>query len=163
MQHRKEHGKVACRTHPKLDVRHALERALYLAHAFDEAYQPKQRKKRDMRRNQVTEQYPGSRPAKQYLVGETELHAEQQREINRHSCQVRVKAHQEVFPHQGRFAHHLVQRAQIKPTGELERDSDEYIHPRPYPFRNKVPEHRHGKRHVLCSSAHISISLYIPH
>ena len=43
MQHRKEYGKVACRTHPKLDVGHALERALYLAHAFDEAYQPQQR------------------------------------------------------------------------------------------------------------------------
>ncbi len=63
-----------------------------------------------MRRNQVAEQYSRSRSTKQRLVGETELHAEQQREINGHPCQVSVKAHQEVFPHQGRFAHHLVQR-----------------------------------------------------
>ena len=163
MQHGEEHRKVACRTHPKLDVGHALERALYLAHAFDEAYQPKQRKKRDMRSNQVAEQYPGCRPAKQRLVGETELHAEQQREIDGHSRQVRVEAHQEVFPHQGRFPHHLVQRAQIKPSGELEGKGYEYIDPRPYPFRDKAPKHRHGKRHGLCSSAHISIPLYILH
>ena len=64
-----------------------------------------------MRSNQVAEQYPGCCPAQQRLVGETEFHAEQQRKIDSHSCQVRVEAHQEVFPHQGRFPHHLVQRA----------------------------------------------------
>ena len=163
MQHGEEHGKVACRTHPKLDIRHTFKCALYLTHTFDEAYQPKQWKKSDMRRNQIAEQYSGSRSTQQRLVGETELYAEQQRKINGHSCQVCVKAHQKVFPHQGRFAHHLVQRAQIKSTGKLESDSYEYIYPRSYLFRDKIPEHRHRKRHGLCSSAHISISLYILH
>ena len=116
-----------------------------------------------MWRKQITEQHPGGCPAKQRLIGEAKFHAEQQRKIDSHSCQVRVEAHQQVFPHQGRFPHHLVQRAQIKPSGELEGKGDEHIHPRPYPLRNKAPEHRHGERHGLCSSAHISIPLYILH
>ena len=163
MQHREEHGKVACRTHPKLNVRHTFKRALYLAHAFDEAYQPQQRQEGDMWCKQVAKQYTRCGPAKQRLIGEAKLHAEQQREIDGHPCQVRVEAHQEVFPHQGCFPHHLVQRTQIKSSGELEGKGYEHIHPRPYPLRDKTPEHRHGERHGLCSSAHISISLYIPH
>ena len=53
MQHGKEHGEVACRRHPKLDVGHAFKRALYLAHAFDEAHQPKQGQERDVWDKQV--------------------------------------------------------------------------------------------------------------
>ena len=163
MQHGEEHGEVAGRTHPKLDVRHALKRALYLAHTFNEAYQPKQRKESDMRRNQIAEQYPGSRPTQQCLVRETELHAEQQREINGHPCQVRVQTHKKVFPHQGRLAHHLVQGSEIQPAGELERNGDENVYPRPCLLRYKPPEHRHGERHGPCSFAHISIPLCILH
>lgn len=115
-----------------------------------------------MRCNQITEQYPGSCPTQQGFVGEAEFHTEQQRKIDSHPCQVCVEAHQQVFPHQGRFPHHLVQRAQIKPSRKLESKGDEHIYPRPYPLRNKTPEHWHGERYRLCSSAHISILLYIP-
>ena len=100
MQQGEEYREVACRRHPKLDIRHAFKRALYLAHAFDEAHQPQCGQKGDVRREQVAQQDTRSRPAQQCLVRETELHAEQQREIDSHSRQVRIKTHLEVFPHQ---------------------------------------------------------------
>ena len=103
-----------------------------------------------MRCNQIAEQYPGSCPTQQGLVGEAEFHTEQQRKIDSHPCQVCVEAHQQVFPHQGRFPHHLVQRAQIKPSGKLESKGDEHIYPRPYPLRDKALEHWHGERYRLC-------------
>ena len=69
---------------------------------------------------------PVAAPHNSVLLVKLEVYAAKiQRKINGHSCQVCVKAHQKVFPHQGRFAHHLVQRAQIKSAGKLESDSYE--------------------------------------
>ena len=63
-----------------------------------------------MRSQQVADQSPRSRGDHQRLVGEAELHPEQNREIDGHPSQIAVQAHHQVFPHQGCFAHHLVER-----------------------------------------------------
>lgn len=81
MQHREKYRKVTLRRHPQLDVRHALESSLYLADSLHETNPPKQRQNRDMRSSQVARQHARSRRRKQRLVGEAELHPEQQGEI----------------------------------------------------------------------------------
>ena len=85
-----------------------------IVHSFDETYQPKQRQERNMRSKQVTGQDPCSGGTQQSLVREAELHPEQQREIDGHTCQICIKAHEDVFPHKGRFSHYPVHCPEIK-------------------------------------------------
>ena len=148
VQQGEEDGEVALGRHPQLDVRHALERPLYLADALDEAHRPEQGQEGDVGRGKVAHQHARRGGHEQRLVGETELHAEQQGEVDGHARQVGVQTHQQVFAHEGGFADHLVERAQVQAAGELEGEGEEDVNPRLQPARHEAAEHRHRERSV---------------
>ena len=130
VQQREEHGKVALGRHPQLDVRHALESSLNFADAFDEAKRPEQRQEGRIRCDEVAHHHSQRSRREQRFIGKAELHAEEQRKVHSHPRQVAVKAHLEVFAHQGSFAHHVTQVGHVESARELEGNGDEDIQPR---------------------------------
>ena len=129
VQQRKEHSEVSLRSHPELNVRHALEGALNLTHTFYEAHRPQQRQEGDVRSKQIAHQRSGGCRYEQGLVGEAKLHAEQQRKIDGHAAKIGVKTHLQVFAHKRRAAHHLIERTEVKPSRQLKRYCHEDVNP----------------------------------
>ena len=162
MQHWEKHSEVAVGRQPQLYGRHALKRSLYLAHALDEAHCPQQRQKRYVRGGQVAGHHARGGRCEQRLVGKPELHPEQNREVDGHSRQVGVEAHEQVFAHHGRLAHHLGHGAEVQSARQLERHGHEYVKPRLQPARHSAAHHGHGERPVGYRCFHVSASLYIP-
>ena len=148
VQQGEEDGEVALGRHPQLDVRHAFERPLNLADALDEAHCPEQGQVGDVGRGKVAHQHARRGGHEQRLVGETELHAEQQGEVDGHARQVGVEAHLQILAHERRFAHHLVECAHVQAAGELEGEGHEDIDPRLQPARHEAADHRHRERSV---------------
>ena len=148
VQQGEEDGEVALGCHPQLDGGHALERSLNLADALDEAHRPEQGQVGDVGGGEVAHQHAGRGGHEQRLVGEAELHAEQQGEVDGHARQVGVEAHLQVLAHERRLAHHLVERAHVQAAGELEGEGHEDIDPRLQPARHEAADHRHRERAV---------------
>ncbi len=148
VQQGEEDGEVALGRHPQLDGGQTLERSLNLADALDETHRPEQGQVGDVGRGEVAHQHACRGGHEQRLVGEAELHAEQQGEVDGHARQVGVQTHQQVFAHEGGFADHLVERAQVQAAGELEGEGEEYVNPRLQPARHEAAEHRHRERSV---------------
>ena len=130
VQQGEEDGEVALGRHPQLDGGHALERSLNLADALDETHRPEQGQEGDVGRGKVAHQHARRGGHEQRLVGEAELHAEQQGEVDGHARQVGVETHLQVLAHERRLAHHLVERTHVQAAGELEGEGHEDIDPR---------------------------------
>ena len=164
VQQGEEDGEVAFGRHPQLYVRHGFESTLNLADAFDKAHRPQQGQKGDVGRHQVAHQCTQRGGREQRLVGEAELHAKQQREVDGHARQIGVKAHHQVLAHQRHTTHHLVERTQIDAARKLEGESHEHINPRLHLARYKLAEHGHRERPVKnrCSHSLINISPHTP-
>ena len=101
-----------------------------------------------MRSNQVTDQYPQCSRCEQRLICKTELHAEQQGEVDSHTCEIGVHTHQYILTHQRHSPDHLVQCSQIHPARKLESNGNEQINPRLYLPRYEATEHRHHERAI---------------
>ena len=130
VQQGEEYSKVALGRHPQLDGRHRLEGSLNLADPLDEAKRPEQRQEGRIRCDEVAYDNSQRSCREQRLVGEAELHAEEQRKVHSHPRQVAVKTHLEVFAHQGSFAHHVTQVGHVESARELEGNGNEDIQPR---------------------------------
>lgn len=87
----KEDRKIASGRNPKLDVAHTLERSLYLGHSGNEAHHSQYRHRLTMHCQHIAYAKNNGRTAKQLLVGETELHAEEHRKIHGHARKGGIK------------------------------------------------------------------------
>ncbi len=147
MQDREEDAEIAGGGHPELDITHTFERALYLRHAGDETDWEKDRHVGGGHGDEIADADEGCGSAEELLVGEAELHPEEQREIDRHACESGVKEHQQVFQHECRGAADGFERAEIDASGELDTEDLEDIDPWADASWHPVMEHGHGERH----------------
>jgi len=153
VEHGKEDGKIALGGNPKLDVAHALERALYLGHSGYEAHYHEHRYRLAIHCQRVAHGKHDGRAAEQLLVGEAELHAEEHREIDCHACKVGIEQEDYVLNHEIGGATDDIQCAEIDTAAELEAKGGQDVQPRLYPTRHPLLHHRHGKAHVRWRAA----------
>lgn len=145
VKHGEEHTEVALGRNPKLYVRHALERALYLGYPLYEADEPEQGQAGDVHCQQVGgyDRQAGCR--EQGLVGEAELRAEEHGEPQRHARQIGMDAHDHVFEHVTVVADDFRQRPQVAAARQLETAGYEHVYPRTDRFGNPVVKHGHSE------------------
>ncbi|MGM9681612.1 MAG: hypothetical protein ACI3XR_08925, partial [Eubacteriales bacterium] len=120
VKHGKEYGKITPGRNPKLDVAHALERALYLGHAGYEAYHREYRNGLTIHGQHIAYAKDDGRTAKQLFVGEAELHAEKHREIDSHARKGGIKQEKNILNHKVGGATDAFQRSKVHTTAELE-------------------------------------------
>lgn len=148
VKHGEENGKIASGGNPKLDVAHALERALYLSHSGYEAHYHEHRHRLAMHRQHIAYGKNDGRTAEQLLVGEAELHAEKHRKIDSHAREGGIKQKEHVLDHEVGGATNAIQCTKVDATAELEAKGGQHVQPRLYPARYPSLHHRHGKAHA---------------
>ena len=145
MKDGEEDGEVAPWCYPQLYVAHALECALQLCHAGDEAHYHEQSHVGAIHGDDVAHGYGYGGTYEQLLVGEAELHPEQQREIDGHACQAAIEKHEQVLDHKVGGPSDTIQCSQIDTAGELYAKDREHIYPRPDGLGHPTAEHGHGE------------------
>ena len=148
VEYRKENSKISSGSNPKLDVAHTLERALYFGHPGNEAHYRQYWHRLAIHCQYIAYAKNNGRTAKQLLVGETELHAEEHRKIHGHACKGGIKQEKYVLNHEVGGATDTIQRTEINTSAELKTKGGQYVHPRLDAARYPSLHHWHGKVHA---------------
>ena len=143
-----EDSKFPLRSNPELDVAHTLERPLYLGHSGNETSNSEYRHRLAVHGYHITYTEHNGRTAKQLLVGETELHAEEHRKKDGHARKGGIKQEKHVLNHEVGSATYAIQRTEIKTSAELKAKSGQHIYPWLDTTRHPLFHHRHGKAHI---------------
>ena len=146
-----EHPEVAAGRHPQLDVRHALEGALYLGTACCNADHPHDGQRKAVHGEQVGNDDDAGRYGKQELVREVELHPEEYGKPYGHAGKRAVEQESHILAHPRMFAYHVVHRAEIYAAAELETECLQDINPRTDALGDPFAEHGHGEGRNLFS------------
>jgi len=121
---------------------------LYLGHAGNEADHQQEGHRRRVHRDEVAHPDDDGGSAEQLLVGEAELHAEEQGEVDGHARQSGVEEHQQVFDHEVRGAADCIQCAQVHAACKLHAEHRDDVYPGLYVLGHPSSEHGHHKAHA---------------